>query len=74
MIVKKENVQIVIISAYAPTLEMSKKHPEKCDELESLIKTANRRDFLIVAWWFQREDRIWIQRPSKCYGEFRKRK
>ena len=52
VIIKIENVQIVIISAYAPTLEIRKKHPQKCeqfyDELQSLIKTVKTRDLLIV--------------------------
>ena len=51
-IYKKRN-NIVIISAYAPTLAVSKKHPEQCElfyeKLESLIHTVNERDLLVIA-------------------------
>ena len=51
-IYKKRN-NIVIISAYAPTLAVSKKHPEQCElfyeNLESLIHTVNERDLLVIA-------------------------
>ena len=47
--IKKEQSNIVIISAYTPTLELSIKHPEKSekfyDELESLIHTVKTREF-----------------------------
>ncbi|OAF65372.1 hypothetical protein A3Q56_06923 [Intoshia linei] len=43
---------ITLISAYAPTLEVSKKHPEKredlYDKLESVLKTVKTKDIIIT--------------------------
>ena len=52
IIFKNEDVQIVILSEYAPTIKKQKKHPEKYeklyDELESLIETFNTRDLQMI--------------------------
>ena len=51
--IKKKRNNIVIISAYAPTLAVSKKHAEQCEQfnqkLESLINTVNESDLLVIA-------------------------
>ena len=46
------DVDVVIICAYSPTEEMSKKHPDDTekfyDDLESLIKSVGKRHFLVI--------------------------
>ena len=53
---ENENRRLVIICAYAPTLEKSEKSPEKredfYDELESILKTTSSRDVVIIALRF----------------------
>ena len=74
--IKKEQSNIVIISAYAPTLELSIKQPEKSetfyDELESLIHTVKARDFLIIAGDFNAKTGSAYKKYKTVMGRFGK--
>ena len=76
--IKKKENNIVIISAYAPTLDVSKKYPDKRDkfyeELESLVNTVNKRDFLIIAGDFNAKTGSVYRDFSSVMGKFGKEK
>ena len=76
MTIKRKNRNIVVISAYAPTLEISTKHPEKCelfyDELDALIQTVSARDLLVIAGDFKAKTGSAYKNNKTVMGRFGK--